>query len=135
MMKTKKLVLTGILAALSIVLIMTTRMPLIPSATFLMYEAGDVPMLLAATLFGPLYGLAIVVIASVIQAFTFDAGSGIIGMIMHIIASGTLVTVSGLVYKACSKGMISEAVSLIIGLASGTAAMTLIMIPANMIAW
>lgn len=134
-MKTKKLVTLGILAALAVVLIMVTRTPIIPNAPFLKYEAGDVPMLIAALIYGPIAGLIVTVIASIIQTLTFDSGSGIIGLLMHIIASGTLIVVSSLIFTSLKKRNISNIISLIIALSVGVLSMTLIMIPCNMIFW
>lgn len=124
----RKMVTMAILAAISIVLVMYTRFPIIPAAPYLMYEAADVPILLGGFVYGPVAGLIITIIAAFIQAITFDAGSGWVGFVMHVIATGTLVTVASLIYKKFHtfKGAI-------LALISGCLAMTLIMIPTNLV--
>lgn len=63
-----------------------------------------------------------------IQGVTVSAASGLYGIIMHVISTSVLVLVSGLVYKynKTRKGAV-------IALLCGVAAMTLVMIGANMI--
>lgn len=125
--KTNRLVRMAVLSALSIVLVMYVKFPLIPSAPFLEYEPGDVPMLIAAFMYGPVAGLVMTVIVSTIQAFTVSAAAGWVGLVMHVIATGTLVVVSGSIYKRLHtiKGAF-------IALAAGAISMTLIMIPSNL---
>ena len=122
-----KLVKLALLSALSILLMMVIRFPIIPSAPFLEYEPGDVPALIGAFLYGPGAGLLITAVVSLIQAITVSAGSGWIGAIMHMVATGTMVLVAGLIYKRMHsfKGAV-------IGLLAGSVGMTLIMIPLNL---
>jgi riboflavin transporter FmnP len=125
--KTNKLVRIGVLSALSIVLVMLVKFPIIPSAPFLEYEPGDVPMLVAAFMYGPIAGLAMTVIVSTIQAFTVSAAAGWVGLVMHIISTGTLVVVSGCIYRRFHtfKGAFAA-------LAVGSLCMVLVMIPSNL---
>ena len=90
---TKKIAIMGVMTAISIILIYIIRFPIIPAAPFLEYEPGDIPIYIIAFLYGPLSGLVITIIASLIQGITVSAGSGIIGIIMHIYATGTFVLV------------------------------------------
>ena len=122
-----KLVKLALLSALSILLMMVIRFPIIPSAPFLEYEPGDVPALIGAFLYGPGAGLLITTVVSLIQATTVSAGSGWIGAIMHMVATGTMVLVAGLIYKRMHsfKGAV-------IGLLAGSVGMTLVMIPLNL---
>ena len=94
-----KLVRLAMLAALSLMLMFLVRFPIIPTAPFLEYEPGDVPALIAAFLFGPGAGFIVTFVVSLIQALTVSAGSGWIGAIMHLIATGTMVVVAGIIYK------------------------------------
>lgn len=125
--KTNKLVRIAVLSALSIVLVMLIKFPIIPSAPFLEYEPGDVPMLVAAFMYGPIAGLVMTVIVSTIQAFTVSAAAGWVGLVMHVIATGTFVLVSGAIYKRFHtfKGAFAA-------LAAGSLSMVLIMIPSNL---
>lgn len=127
-MTQKKLVTLAMLAGLSIVLMYLVHFPIIPGAAFLEYDMADVPILIGTFLFGPVSGLILVVITSVIQGLTVSAASGWIGIVMHVIATGTFVIVAGLLYKwmQTRKGAV-------LGLVFGSIAMTAIMIPLNLI--
>ncbi|TCO78957.1 ECF transporter S component [Marinisporobacter balticus] len=123
-----KMVKLAMLSAMGLMLMMLIRFPIIPAAPFLEYEPGDVPALVGAFLFGPGAGFMITAIVSIIQGFTVSAGSGWIGALMHIIATGIMVVVASNIYKRMHtlKGSI-------IGLIAGSACMTLIMIPLNLV--
>ncbi len=126
--KTLRLTQMGMLAAISIVLILLLRVPIFPSAPFLEYDMADVPVLLAAFVLGPIPGLIVLFVASLIQAFLLG-GNGIIGLIMHFFASGALVVAASLIYRRFGQ----TTVSLIIGLIVGSLCMTALMIPLNLI--
>lgn len=123
----KKLVKMAVLSALSIVLMVLIRFPIIPSAAFLEYEPADVPILIASFIYGPLSGLLVTVVVSVLQAITLSAGSGWVGLVMHIISTGTLAVVAGFIYRK-----IHTLKGAIIALTLGSLAMTLVMIPSNL---
>ena len=118
----------AVLSALSILLMFLIRFPLIPAATFLEYEPGDVPALIAAFLFGPGAGVIVTLVVSLVQALTVSAGSGWIGAIMHLIATGIMVTVAGFIYKR-----IHTFKGAVIALIAGSISMILIMIPLNLV--
>ena len=99
MSKTSKLTLSGVLIALSITLVYLIKFPIFPIAPFLIYEPADIPIFIATYIFGPAYGLAITVITSVIQGFTVSSEGGIIGIIMHIIATGSYVIAMSFILK------------------------------------
>lgn len=124
---TNKMVKLAVLSAVSLLLMFAIRFPIIPAAPFLEYEPGDLPILIATFLYGPVAGLTITVVVSVIQAFTVSAGSGWIGAVMHIISTGTMVIIAGNIYRRMHtfKGAI-------LALVVGTAAMVLVMIPLNL---
>jgi len=125
--KTNKLVRIAVLSALSIVLVMLVRFPIIPSAPFLEYEPGNVPILVAAFMYGPTAGFVMTVIVATLQALTVSAASGWVGLVMHIIATGTLVVTAGIIYKKFHtfKGAFAA-------LAVGSLAMVLVMVPMNL---
>ena len=122
-----QMVQLAMLSAIAIVLIAFVRIPLVPSMEFLKYDMADAPILIATLLFGVVPGLTVLFIVSVIQAFFF-AGDGWVGLLMHVVASGALVVLTGLFYR--KKKRFKDAV---IGMALGTVAMTLLMIPMNYI--
>jgi riboflavin transporter FmnP len=117
----------AILASLSVVLMFVIHFPIIPAAPWLEYEPADVPILIGAFVYGPAAGLVITLIASGIQAVTVSASSGLVGFIMHVIATGTLVLVSSTYYKfhKTHKGAFVAAIL-------GCIAMTAVMIPTNL---
>ncbi len=116
---TQKLVILGLLAAISIVLVYFIHFPLIPMATFLEYDPADIPIIFGTLLYGPGAGLLLTLVVSVIQGLTVSAQSGIIGIVMHFVATGCFVLVCGLLYKKMrsTKGLIlSLAVSVVVWL-------------------
>ena len=72
--------------------------------------------------------MLLTVVTSVIQGVTVSAASGVYGILMHIIATSALVIAAGLIYKKnkTRKGAV-------IGIICGVAAMTIVMIGANMV--
>ncbi|MBP1757968.1 MAG: transporter component [Firmicutes bacterium] len=124
--KTKKLAVMGILTALSVVLMLFVHFPLFPSAPFLEYDPADVPILIGAFAYGPLAGILMTVVVSVIQGFTVSVASSYYGVIMHVIATSTLVLVASGIYKFRHTRM-----GAVIGLVCGTLAMSVMMMVAN----
>ena len=125
---TRTLVTLAMLAALAVVLVWLFHPPIFQAVPFLEYDLADVPVLLAGFLFGPLAGLAVLLVASVVQAFTVSAQSGLFGLIMHLLATGALVMISSFYYRRhrTMKGAV-------IALMLGCLAMTVVMIPANLL--
>lgn len=122
-----KMVKLAVLSALGVVLMLLIRFPIIPTATFLEYDPADVPSLIGTFIFGPGSGLIITVIVSIIQAMTVSAGSGWVGGMMHIVATGTMVVVAGVIYKR-----IHTLKGAIIALIAGSLSMALVMVPLNL---
>lgn len=122
----QKLTTMGILIAISIIFIFVLRIPF-PPAQFLVYEPGDVPILIGGFIYGPLAGIVITIVVSAIQALTVS-GDGWIGCIMHVFATSALVGISASIYF--SNKTFKRAV---IGLICGSIAMTAVMIPMNLI--
>ena len=122
-----RMVKLGILSALSVIFMMYIHFPIIPAAPFLIYEPGDIPALVAAFLFGPGAGFLVITVVSIIQWLFIDT-NGIVGALMHIIASGSMVIVAGLIYRR-----IHTLKGAVLALVAGTLTMTLVMIPLNLI--
>ncbi len=89
----------AMLAALSIILVYAVHFPIFPAASFLEYDPADIMLTLGAFLYGPVAGLLLTAVVCVIQGITVSAASGIIGILMHLVASGGYVLLAGLVYK------------------------------------
>lgn len=115
------------LSALSIVLLLLIRFPIIPAAPYLEYEPADVPILIGTFIYGPAAGLILTAVVALIQALTLSYASGWVGLVMHVIATGTLVLVAGTIYKRFHTRTGAS-----IGLIAGAICMTLIMIPSNL---
>ncbi len=122
--KTKKLTTLGILGALSVLLVVCVHFPIFPTAHFLEYDPADIPIFIGTFLFGPLWGFLLTVAVSLVQGFTVSAGSGIVGIAMHIFSTGSFVIVAGNIYKK-NKTKKSAIVALAIGTLTMALAMTL----------
>ncbi len=127
-MTTIRLAKMGMLVAISVVLVALVHFPIFPAVPFLEYDPADIPILLGTFAFGPIAGVMLTVVTSVIQGVTVSAASGIYGILMHIIATSALVITAGVIYKR--KKTKKRAV---IALISGVVAMTVVMIGANLI--
>lgn len=122
----KKLAVMAMLVALSIVLVSLVHFPIFAPVAFLEYDPADIPILIGTFAYGPLAGIVLTVVASLIQGFTVSAQSGVMGIAMHIFATSTLVLVAGTIYKF--RHTRSGAV---IGLVAGVLAMTVAMMVFN----
>ena len=127
-MKTDKLAKMAMLVALSIVLVAIIHLPIFPAVPFLEYDPADIPILIGTFAFGPVSGVILTVVTAIIQGITVSAQSGPYGIIMHIVATSTLVLTAGIIYAREKTKKRA-----VIGLVCGTLAMTAIMVPANMI--
>ena len=126
--KTRNLAKLGILAAISIVLVALIHFPIFPAAPFLEYDPADIPIIIGTFAMGPAAGLLLTVTAATIQGLTVSTASGGYGILMHIIATGTYVIVAGNIYRIRKNKKMAA-----LALLAGMVAMTLIMIPANLI--
>lgn len=124
---TRKLVRLAMLTALSVVLVALIRFPIFPAAPYLMYDPADVPILISAFLYGPWAGVAVTVVVSVIQGIAMS-GDGIIGILMHIFATGAFCLVAGYLYKA--RRTLGGAV---LALVLGTLTMAVVMAGCNVV--
>lgn len=126
--KTVRLAKMGMLVAISVVLVYFIHFPIFPAVAFLEYDPADIPILIGTFAFGPVAGVLLTIVTSVVQGVTVSAASGAYGIIMHIIATSVLVIVAGVIYKfnKTRKGAV-------IALICGTAAMAAVMIGANLI--
>lgn len=136
--KIYKIAAMGIFAALSIILVYFIHLPIFPAVSFLEYDPADIPIIICSYIYGTGYGLLLTVIVSVVQGMTVSAGSGWIGILMHIFATGSLVLVgsgfrsiifsrrkkAGTLQNAKRTGLI-DAVSVIAGVAAMTVSMAL----------
>ncbi len=125
---TLKVAKMGMMVALSVALVYFIHFPIFPAVAFLEYDPADIAILIGTFTFGPGVGLLLTVVTSVIQGLTVSAASGLYGILMHIIATSTLVLVAGSVYKRQKTKKTA-----VVGLALGTLAMGVVMMGANLI--
>lgn len=125
--QTRILVHSAMWVALSVVLIMLVQIPLFAAAPWMKYDMADVPVIIASLYLGPVSGLLILAAVSLIQAMYFG-GDGIVGFLMHFIASGSLVFLTSFIYQKKQ-----SVPGLIAGLFIGASAMVAMMIPMNFI--
>jgi len=123
---TLRITTLGMLAALAIAMVYMFQIPIIPAAPYLLYDMADIPILIGTLFFGPGAGIILTLIVSFIQGLTVSASGGVIGVIMHIVATGTFVMVTGLLHKIWKN-------RILIPIIFGVLSMTLIMIPFNLI--
>ena len=122
MTKTKKMVFTALICALSFVLTVFVRIP-ISTVDFLKYDPKDVIIVIAGFIFGPLTTITITVAVALIEMITISS-TGIIGFLMNVISTAAFATVAASIYKA-NRTMKGAIIALIMGIISQTAAMLL----------
>lgn len=126
-MKSTKITNVSMLIALSIVAGYFIHFPILPQAPFLLYDPGNVFLLIGSFKLGPKIGVLMCFITAILFALITGQG-GPYGALMNFLATGTLIFVSSQIYllNHTKRGAI-------LGMILGTLAMTLIMIPANLI--
>lgn len=124
----KRIVQLGLLAGISIVLVYLVRFPIFPSASYLEYDMADVPIMIGAFLFGPVYGLLLTAVVSVLQWLLISQSSGWVGCVMHFFATGSSALFAGWFY-ARHRTLPGAIKSLVIG----GLLHVLMMIPLNLI--
>lgn len=125
---TRKLTTLAMLAAVSIVLVSVIHFPLLPAAPWMEYDPADIPIFIGTFLFGPWVGLGLTVVVSILQGLTVSAAAGPIGILMHILATGSFVLVAGTIYQRnkTHKGAM-------LGLAAGVLVQTAMMVACNLV--
>ena len=125
---TKKIVRLAMLSALSVVLMLFVRFPLLPGAAHMEYSPADIPVMIATFLYGPIYGLVVNLVVCIIQGFTVSAASGWIGMVMNFVTTAAFCLPAGLIYYR-NKTLKSAVIGLIIGSLSAVA----VAVPCNLL--
>ena len=123
-----KLVITGILSALAVVLMLLIRFSLLPGAKFLEYDMGDFPVIIASLFVGTPSGFIVLLIVSVVQSLTVSAASSWQGFIMHVLSTGIYIVVLKLFTLKKDSFL-----RLLSGSCVATIALTAIMVPLNLI--
>jgi len=122
-----KLTIMALLTAIAIVIVIPFNPSIFAAAPWMEYDMADVPVLLATFALGPIAGLEVLAAVSLLQAFLLG-GNGLVGAVMHFLASGTFILVAYFIYN---KGRSIK--SMLLGLLLGTLAMAAMMVPLNLI--
>ncbi|MDR3210262.1 MAG: ECF transporter S component [Oscillospiraceae bacterium] len=125
---TRRLTMMALITAIAVAFSFIPGFPMIPAVSFIRYEFSDLPILIGVFAFGTLPGVEIAAVSVLISFLLGAEGGGPWGALMHFIAIGVYALAAGLIYER-SKTLKTS----IIALAAGIAAMTLVMIPTNLI--
>lgn len=120
--KIKKMVILALISAMAFVITFVCRLPIMPSAPFLDLEFKSAVILIGAYIFGPLSGLIMSFVICMLEMVTFSS-TGIIGCIMNIVATVSIVCPASLIYKKKN-----STVGAIIGIVVGAICMTIAMV-------
>lgn len=94
---TQRLVQVGLLTALSIVLSLWPKLPILPAVSWMKLEFSDVPILIGGFAFGPLYGGAIAVCSALLEFF-LTGETGWVGLVMNLCSTTIPVLVASAIY-------------------------------------
>ena len=129
-MESKKITGIGLLVALSLIAGYFINLRFFPGAPYLVYDPGNVFLLIGSFKWGPKLGVLMCFLNAILFTLIVPAGQegGPYGTLMNFLATGTLIFISSQIYllNHTKRGAI-------LGMILGTLAMTLIMIPANLI--
>ena len=128
----RKLTLSALLCALSIVLVLLIHFPIFPVVYYLEYDPGDIPILLGTMLLGPFWGVGITIVTVLVQGLTVSSASGVYGIIMHFISTGCLVAFSYVGIALCKKKL-GDTASRAVGLLAGALLASGVMLLANLL--
>jgi len=111
------------LAAMAMVLMLFIRIPIMPAASFLIYDPKDVVILIGGLMFGPLAAFIVSIVVALVEMVTVS-DSGPIGFLMGSLASIAFTVPAAFIYKRFGnlKGAI---IGILIGITVATSAMIL----------
>lgn len=126
-MKTKieKITVTGVLSALSVVLVLLIHFPIFPAISFIEYDPADIPIFIVTNMFGCGYGLIMTAVVSLVQGLTVSASSGLPGIFMHFVSTGLFVVAQSIVNHFIRKKLPHgyDLIGTLVGAVTMTAAM------------
>ncbi|MBE3519043.1 MAG: ECF transporter S component [Firmicutes bacterium] len=93
---TNRIVLTGLMAALALLLELFVHIPMF--AEYLLYSPGDVPVIVTSVVLGPAPGV-MAAFAKAVLFVVLTGKGGPLGGLMHFVASGGMVLVLGLLAR------------------------------------
>ena len=118
----------AMLVALSLILVMLINFPILPAIPFMKYDPADIPILIGSFLFGPMGGVILTAIVSILQGLFISGDGGPIGIVMHFLATGTFAFIAGFIYQRTKTKR-----SAVVGLICGALSMTCVMVICNLL--
>ena len=112
----------AMLVALSLILVMLINFPILPAIPFMKYDPADIPILIGSFLFGPMGGVILTAIVSILQGLFISGDGGPIGIVMHFLATSTFA------YQRTKTKR-----SAVVGLICGALSMTCVMVICNLL--
>ncbi|MDI6871952.1 MAG: ECF transporter S component [Bacillota bacterium] len=97
--RTRRLVLIGLLASMSFLLMYFAEFPLPFFPPFLKYDPSGVPSVLAALAIGPGTGVAVELVKSLLFVLSGKDPTGVLGPAAAFLAGGSMALVCGLAYR------------------------------------
>lgn len=122
---TQRLVQVGLLTALSIVLSLWPKLPILPAVGWMKLEFSDVPILIGGFAFGPVYGGAIALCSALLEFF-LTGETGWVGLVMNLCSTIIPVLIASAFYahkKTRVRALVSLALFVLL--------QVLLMIPLN----
>lgn len=124
--KTVRMTRMALMAAISLALMFLIRIPY-PLFPAMVYDPADIPIIISSFALGPLAGIMITLVVSIIQAFALG-GDQLVGFFMHVMATGSFALIAGNMYKR-NKTKKKAVIALIVG----SLVMTALMVGWNLI--
>lgn len=92
--KIRAIAITGMITAVAFLITFVFRF----KVSFLTFDFKDAFIALLSLMYGPIYGVCSALIAALLEFFTVS-DTGVYGLIMNFLASGTFALVCGVIYK------------------------------------
>jgi len=120
--QTRRLTLMAMFAALAFIVVAVGRIP-ISSVPFLKYDPKDIMLVICGFVLGPVPALLVTAVVCLIEMITISS-TGIIGMIMNLLASGAFACIAASIYRR-RHTLRGAAAGLVVGALAMTALMLL----------
>lgn len=128
-----RLVWIGMLSALSFVLVTFGQIYVPPFQSFLRYDFGDIPAMIAAYVLGPVAGLTIQTVKAVLFMIfgTGMSSAGLVGVMANFLSGAALVVAASLVNRYVDPERNRHAAWGLVSVVAATLIMTALLIPVN----
>jgi riboflavin transporter FmnP len=126
-----RLVMTAVLGSLAFLMMAFGQIHVPPFAQFLRYDPGDVPAIIAAYTLGPVAGVTVQTIKSLLFLFSGKSSAGWVGVLANYLAGVGLVIATGLVHRLLGSLNLRSWAWGLVSAAAGTLVMAALLIPLN----